>query len=54
MVERMTARSQFLRKDRGGVKPLPYIWVAGHARPIPLDPPARGADVLTLINEGHL
>ncbi|MEU5632219.1 integrase [Streptomyces rishiriensis] len=54
MVERMTARSQFLRKDRGGVKPLPYIWVAGHARPIPLDPPARGADVLTLVNEGHL
>jgi hypothetical protein len=54
MVERMTARSQFLRRDRGGVTPLPYIWVAGHSRPIPLDPPARGADVLTLVNEGHL
>ncbi|MFF0094678.1 integrase [Streptomyces canus] len=54
MVERMTARSQFLRRDRGGVEPLPHIWVAGHPRPIPLDPPARGADVLTLVNEGHL
>ncbi|MBD3932276.1 integrase [Streptomyces chumphonensis] len=54
MVERMTARSQFLRRDRGGVEPLPYIWVAGHRRPIPLAPPARGADVLTLVNEGHL
>ncbi|MFE1509066.1 integrase [Streptomyces sp. NPDC058726] len=54
MLERMTARSQFLRRDRGGVRPLPHIWVAGHPRPIPLDPPARGADVLTLVNEGHL
>ncbi|MET8956682.1 integrase [Streptomyces sp. NPDC004533] len=54
MVERMTARSQFLRKDRGGVEPLPYIWVAGHPGAIPLAPPARGADVLTLVNEGHL
>lgn len=54
LVERMTARAQFLRRDRGGVEPLPYIWVAGHAKPVPLDPPARGADVLTLVNEGHL
>lgn len=54
MLERMSARSQFLRKDRGGVEPLPHIWVANHPRPIPLDPPARGADVLTLVNEGHL
>ncbi len=54
MLERMTARSQFLRRDRGGVTPLPHIWVAGHPRPIALDPPARGADVLTLVNEGHL
>lgn len=54
LVERMTARSQFLRRGRGGVKPLPCIWVAGHPQPVPLDPPARGADVLTLVNEGHL
>ncbi|MGW5335168.1 hypothetical protein [Streptomyces bauhiniae] len=54
LVERMTARAQFLRRDRGGVEPLPYIWVAGHPKPVPLEPPARGADVLTLVNEGHL
>ncbi|MFF3878961.1 integrase [Streptomyces sp. NPDC001978] len=54
LLERMTARSQFLRRDRGGVVPLPHIWVAGHSQPIPLNPPARGADVLTLVNEGHL
>ncbi|MEU5099825.1 hypothetical protein [Streptomyces sp. NPDC020996] len=54
LVERMTARAQFLRKDRGGVKPLPSLWVAGRSQPVPLEPPARGADVLTLVNEGHL
>ncbi|MFE2536868.1 integrase [Streptomyces sp. NPDC059371] len=54
MLERMTARSQFLRRDRGGVVSLPYIWVAGHPQPVPLAPPARGADVMTLVNEGHL
>ncbi|MEU3343615.1 hypothetical protein ABZ723_01150 [Streptomyces sp. NPDC006700] len=54
MLERMTARSEFLRRDRDRVEPLPHIWVAGHPQPIPLDPPARGADVLTLVNEGHL
>ncbi|WP_331762242.1 hypothetical protein OG612_44865 (plasmid) [Streptomyces sp. NBC_01527] len=54
MLERMIARSQFLRRDRGGVVPLRHIWVAGHPHPVPLAPPARGADVLTLVNEGHL
>ncbi|WP_199830959.1 hypothetical protein [Streptomyces sp. NBRC 110028] len=54
MVERMVARSSFLRRNRGGITPLPFIWVAGHVQPIPFTPPARGADVLTLVNEGHL
>ncbi|WP_194373239.1 integrase [Streptomyces alkaliphilus] len=54
LVERMTARAQFLRRDRGGVEPFPYIWIAGHPQAVPLDPPARGADVLTLVKEGHL
>lgn len=54
MVERMVARSSFLRRNRGGIDPLPFIWVAGHPKPIPFTPPARGADVLTLVNEGHL
>ncbi len=54
VVERMIARSSFLRRHRGGVVPLPHMWVAGHAQPIPFRPPARGADVLSLVTEGHL
>ncbi|GAA1901923.1 hypothetical protein GCM10009716_09690 [Streptomyces sodiiphilus] len=54
LLDRMVARSQFLRASRGGVVPLPHIWVAGHPRPVPLEPPARSADVLTLGHEGHL
>ncbi|MEU9886499.1 integrase [Sphaerisporangium sp. NPDC051011] len=53
-VERMVARSLFLRRHRGGIIPHPYIWVAGHPVPIRFDPPARSADLLTLVNEGHL
>ncbi|MFI6689186.1 integrase [Streptomyces sp. NPDC050485] len=54
LLGRMTARSQFLRARRGSIVPLPHIWVAGHPTPVPLDPPARGADVLSLVHEGHL
>ncbi|MFC9325128.1 integrase [Kitasatospora sp. NPDC057015] len=54
LLERMTARAEFLRKDRGGVASLQSIWVAGHRTPVPLSPPARGADVLSLVHEGHL
>jgi hypothetical protein len=54
MLERMIARSSFLRSGRGGVTPLPQLWVAGHKDPIRLHPPARGADVLTLVHEEHL
>ncbi|MGA5217106.1 integrase [Streptomyces cinereoruber] len=54
LVDRMTARSEFLRGRRGGILPLPYIWVAGHNTPVPLEPPARGVDVLSLVYEGHL
>jgi len=54
MLERMIARSSFLRSGRGGVTPLPHLWVAGHKDPISMHPPARGADVLTLVHEEHL
>ncbi|GGK86573.1 hypothetical protein Sme01_40000 [Sphaerisporangium melleum] len=54
MIERMVARSSYLRHHRGGITPLPYIWIAGHAEPIASNPPARGADVVSLVNEGHL
>lgn len=54
IVERLIARSTFLRRDRDGVEPLTHVWVAGHQRPIPLATPARGADVLSLAHEGHM
>lgn len=54
LLDRMTARSEFLRGRRGSVLPLPFIWVAGYDTPVPLEPPARGVDVLSLVHEGHL
>jgi hypothetical protein len=54
MAERLVARSAFLRRDRGGVEPLPCVWVAGHSKAIQLAPAARGADVLSLVHEGHM
>lgn len=52
--ERMVARSQFIRKDRGGLAALPHLWVAGHPDPVPVIGPARSADILTLANLGRL
>jgi hypothetical protein len=54
MVDRLIARSTFLRRDRDGVEAVPHVWVAGHQTPIPLATPARGADVLSLAHEGHM
>ncbi len=54
MLDRMVARSSFLRRSRGGIRPALSIWVAGHPEPIPLTTAARGADVLALVHEGHL
>jgi hypothetical protein len=54
LLERMVARSSFLRRSRGGIVPAPKIWVAGHPHPIPLATPARGADLLALVKEEHL
>ncbi|MFG3642308.1 integrase [Micromonospora sp. NPDC047762] len=54
MVERMVARSSFQRSNRGGIVAAPNIWVGGHPQPISLLPPARGANILALVHEGHL
>jgi hypothetical protein len=54
LVDRMTARASFLRRSRDGIRPAESIWVDGHSAPIPIASPARGADVLTLVHEGHL
>lgn len=54
MVDRLVARSTFLRRDRDGVEPLQDVWVAGHPKPFSRATPARGADVLSLALEGHM
>ncbi|MFI7284846.1 integrase [Micromonospora chersina] len=54
LVERMVARSSFQRSNRGGITAAPSIWVDGHSEPIPLLTPARGANILALVHEGHL
>ncbi|MFI5933627.1 integrase [Actinoplanes sp. NPDC051494] len=54
LVDRLVARASFMRSKRDGIKPADQLWVDRHPDPIPLAVPARGADVLSLVNEGHL
>ncbi|SMD27372.1 hypothetical protein [Kibdelosporangium aridum] len=54
LYERMSARSLFIRKDRGGLAALPHLWVASHPEPLPVAGPARSADILSLQRLGHL
>ena len=53
-LERLVARFSFLRGARDGLKPAEHLWVDGHAEPIPMALPARGADILSLKNDGQL
>lgn len=54
LVERLIARSSFIRDSRDGIRPASQLWVDRHPDPIPFAASARAADVLTLVNEGHL
>lgn len=54
LVERMVARSSFMRDKRDGIRPAAQLWVDQHPDPIPFATPARGADMLSLVNEEHL
>ena len=54
LVERMVARSSFMPGNRIGIRPGPHLWVDGHPDPIPFLTPARSANVLSLVNGGHL
>jgi hypothetical protein len=51
MVLRLQARSTFARAGRGRLEPVGRIWVGTYADPLPVQPPARGADVMSLIRE---
>ncbi len=54
LVERMVARSSFMSGNQIGIRPGSHLWVDGHPDPIPFVTPARSADVLSLVNGGHL
>jgi hypothetical protein len=54
LLDRMIARSSFLRKSRDGIRPTESIWVDSHDKPISVAGPARGADIMALVHEGHL
>ncbi|MFF5081234.1 integrase [Actinoplanes sp. NPDC000266] len=53
LVERMVARSSFTRGNKLGVRPASNLWVDQHPSPIPFTTPARGAYVLSMVNEGR-
>jgi hypothetical protein len=54
LLDRMIARSSFLRRSRDGIRPTEHIWVDGHSQPVAVAGPARGADIISLVHEGHL
>lgn len=54
ILDRLLARSSFLRRRRSGLAPLGRLWVAGLEESLPLEPPARGVDILSLRKEDTL
>ncbi|MEV0453822.1 integrase [Catellatospora methionotrophica] len=54
LLDRMIARSSFLRARRDGIKPAESIWVDGYGLAIAVAAPARGADIMALVHEKHL
>jgi hypothetical protein len=48
ILDRLLARSSYLRRRRSGLAPLGRLWVAGLDESLPLEPPARGVDILSL------
>jgi hypothetical protein len=48
ILDHLLARSSFLRRRRSGLTPLGRLWVAGLDESLPLEPPARGVDILSL------
>lgn len=48
ILDRLLARSSFLRRRRSGLTPLGRLWVAGLDESLLLEPPARGVEILSL------
>ena len=54
LLDRLLARSSYTRRNRSGLKPVGRLWVEGLEEPLPIDPPARGVDILSLQKEKTL
>lgn len=54
ILERMMARSLFVRRDRGGIVAHKDLWVSGYPDPITVTTPSRSADILALSHLGQL
>lgn len=51
IVDGLLARSSYSRRNRSGLKPAGRLWVVGLDESLPLDPPARGLDIVSLQKE---
>jgi hypothetical protein len=55
LVQKLQARAAYARGSLGDrLMPVGQVWVKGHPDPLPLTPPARGVDVLSLVREKTL
>ena len=54
LLDRLLARSSYTRRNRSGLKPSGRLRVEGLDESLPLEPPARGVDVLSLQKERTL
>lgn len=54
LIDRLIARSSYMRRRRSGLQPFERLWVAGLSESLPLRAPARGVDVLSLQRERTL
>lgn len=54
LLDRLLARSSYTRRNRSGLKPEGRLWVESLGESLPLEPPARGVDVLSLQKERTL
>lgn len=51
LVQRLQARAAYARGESGSrLEPIGQVWIAGHPA-LPVAPPARGVDVLSLVRE---
>ncbi|MFY1633737.1 integrase [Solwaraspora sp. WMMB335] len=52
LVQRLQARASYARGEASSrIEPVGQVWIGGHDRALPVAPPSRGVDVLSLVRE---